>query len=157
MSSLDRPMSARVAEPREPADEAPGANGLMARLGRLLERDRLADTEILALFGARATDVRANKLAAAWCAAYQQGDGARRRALLSGLVRAHARFNPAGEEAARLFKRLNAQQEGLRFLVDLRADMLRWRKQVAGLQAWSRCWRDCCRPGSTWGCWSCVR
>lgn len=135
MSSLDRPMSARVAEPREPADEAPGANGLMARLGRLLERDRLADTEILALFGARATDVRANKLAAAWCAAYQQGDGARRRALLSGLVRAHARFNPAGEEAARLFKRLNAQQEGLRFLVDLRADMLRWRKQVAGLQA----------------------
>ncbi len=135
MSSLDRPMSARVAEPREPADEAPGANGLMARLGRLLERDRLADTEILALFEARATDVRANKLAAAWCAAYQQGDGARRRALLSGLVRAHARFNPAGEEAARLFKRLNAQQEGLRFLVDLRADMLRWRKQVAGLQA----------------------
>lgn len=135
MSSLDRPMSARVAEPREPADEAPGANGLMARLGRLLERDRLADTEILALFGARATDVRANKLAAAWCAAYQQGDGARRRALLSGLVRAHACFNPAGEEAARLFKRLNAQQEGLRFLVDLRADMLRWRKQVAGLQA----------------------
>ncbi|MCJ9713769.1 malonyl-CoA decarboxylase, partial [Bordetella hinzii] len=61
--------------------------------------------------------------------------GARRRALLSGLVRAHARFNPAGEEAARLFKRLNAQQDGLRFLVDLRADMLRWRKQVAGLQA----------------------
>ncbi|KCB39559.1 malonyl-CoA decarboxylase [Bordetella hinzii 5132] len=107
----------------------------MARLGRLLERDRLADTEILALFEARATDVRANKLAAAWCAAYQQGDGARRRALLSGLVRAHARFNPAGEEAARLFKRLNAQQDGLRFLVDLRADMLRWRKQVAGLQA----------------------
>lgn len=135
MSSLDRPMSARVAEPREPAEEAPGGNGLMARLGRLLERDRLADTEILALFEARATDVRANKLAAAWCAAYQQGDGARRRALLSGLVRAHARFNPAGEEAARLFKRLNAQQDGLRFLVDLRADMLRWRKQVAGLQA----------------------
>ncbi|ANY17044.1 malonyl-CoA decarboxylase [Bordetella pseudohinzii] len=127
-------MSARVAEPREPADEAPGGNSLMARLGRLLERDRLADTEILALFEARATDVRANKLAAAWCAAYQQGDGARRRALLAGLVRAHARFNPAGEEAARLFKRLNAQREGLRFLVALRADMLRWRKQVAGLQ-----------------------
>lgn len=135
MSSLDRPVPARDVPAREQVEGNAAGGGLMARLGRLLERERLADTEILALFQARATDVRANKLAAGWCAAYMQGDGARRRSLLAGLTRAYARLDSAQAETARLFKRFNAQPEGLRFLVSLRADMLRWRKQVAGLQA----------------------
>ncbi|QJP64473.1 malonyl-CoA decarboxylase [Bordetella holmesii] len=128
-------MPARDVPAREQVEGNAAGGGLMARLGRLLERERLADTEILALFQARATDVRANKLAAGWCAAYMQGDGARRRSLLAGLTRAYARLDSAQAETARLFKRFNAQPEGLRFLVSLRADMLRWRKQVAGLQA----------------------
>ncbi|OZI71138.1 malonyl-CoA decarboxylase domain-containing protein [Bordetella genomosp. 12] len=128
-------MAAGGVQPRAPGEDPGAGSGLMARLGRLLERDPFADTEILVLFQARATDVRANKLAAGWCAAYAQADGARRRSLLAGLTRAQARLDPAADETARLFKRFNAQSDGLRFLVSLRADMLRWRKQVAGLQA----------------------
>lgn len=139
MASQDSLMAARGAadraSPNEDGDtQVAAGNGLMARLGRLLERDRLADTEITPLFEARATDVRANKLAAAWGVAYTAADGARRRTLLTALARAHGKYTPGNDEATRLFKRLNAQADGLRFLVALRADMLRWRKQVSGLQ-----------------------
>src|SRR5690606_36897350 len=44
-------------------------------------------------------------------------------------------LEPRGDQGLRLFRRFNALPDGLRFLVALRADMLRWRKQVAGLQA----------------------
>ncbi|MDQ8031090.1 MAG: malonyl-CoA decarboxylase family protein [Bordetella sp.] len=120
----------------EAGDEAGEQAGLMARIGRLWDRNPLPRAEdIDALFTARLTDVRANKLARAWCAAYHEGDAKRQRALLAGLVQGHAAQKQGSEAAARLFKRFNALPQGLGFLVALRADMLRWRKQVAGLQA----------------------
>ncbi|WP_262335067.1 malonyl-CoA decarboxylase, partial [Bordetella pertussis] len=100
------------------------------------ERDRLPPPADLAqLFEARLTDVRANKLAQAWRLAYEQADGKRRRAMLGGLAQVGAGMQGDGAQGTRLFKRFNALPDGLRFLVALRADMLRWRKQVAGLQA----------------------
>ena len=54
--------------------------------------------------------------------------------MLSALAQVRATYAGDGGEGVRFFKRLNAQSQGLRFLVDLRADMLRWRKQVADLQ-----------------------
>ena len=119
-------------------DAAPAAEaaGIMARLGRLWDRDRLpADADIRPLFEARLTDVAANRLAAGWRQAYRAADARDKRAMLASLARVGAALDPRGDLAARLFKRLNAQPDGLRFLVELRADMLRWRKQVAGLQA----------------------
>jgi len=108
--------------------------GLMARLGRLWERDRVADAAAIEpLLSARLTDVAANKLARLWCGAYAGGDGKRRRAMLGALAQAAEAARARGEDCVRLFKRFNALPDGLRFLVDLRADMLRWRKQVAGL------------------------
>ncbi|MBO9353464.1 malonyl-CoA decarboxylase [Bordetella petrii] len=87
------------------------------------------------MFQARLTDVAANKLARGWCAAYAAADSKRRRELLAGLAQVSAGFEPRGDQGLKLFKRFNALPDGLRFLVALRADMLRWRKQVAGLQA----------------------
>jgi len=121
--------------------------GLISRLGRLLERDRLlSEAEVRTLFTARQTDVAANKLAARWAADYGAGsaqrDGKTRRAMLARLSAVSAEFGsdevPRGDGGVRFFKRLNAQDQGLRFLVDLRADMLRWKKQVAGLQKLDR-------------------
>ena len=110
--------------------------GLIARLGRLWERDRPPSTaELLPLFQARLTDVAANKLARTWCATYTAADGKRRRELLAGLAQVDAGLTSRGDQGLVFFKRLNALPDGLRFLVALRADMLRWRKQVAGLQA----------------------
>jgi len=122
-----------------PAESGLMSPGLMSRLGRLLERDRT-------LFSARQTDVAANKLAARWAACYGAGDGKIRRAMLARLSAVSAEFgtdtttntSPREDCGLRFFKRLNAQPEGLRFLVDLRADMLRWKKQVAGLQVLDR-------------------
>jgi len=125
--------------------------GLISRLGRLLERDRLlSEAEVRTLFTARQTDVAANKLAARWAADYGAGDdktdgkadGKTRRTMLARLSAVSAEFGtdelPRGDCGVRFFKRLNAQDQGLRFLVDLRADMLRWKKQVAGLQTLDR-------------------
>jgi len=110
--------------------------GLMARLGRLWDRDRNPSPEVLLpLFQARLTDVAANKLAKAWCATYSAADGKRRRELLAGLAQVESELAPGTGRALTFFKRLNGLPEGLRFLVGLRADMLKWRKQVAGLQA----------------------
>jgi len=55
--------------------------------------------------------------------------------MLAALTQVRGTFGGDGGEGVRFFKRLNAQPAGLRFLVELRADMLRWRKQVAGVQA----------------------
>ncbi|CAM4263512.1 Malonyl-CoA decarboxylase [Bordetella tumbae] len=141
MTALDSSPLARGARPPEGdtvSDEKAVAEsaGLMARLGRLWDRDRPPSTaEILPLFQARLTDVAANKLARTWCAAYTAADGKRRRELLTGLAQVDAGLQPRGDRGLAFFKRLNALPDGLRFLVALRADMLRWRKQVAGLQA----------------------
>ncbi|PJM69158.1 malonyl-CoA decarboxylase [Achromobacter ruhlandii] len=87
------------------------------------------------MFEARLTDVAANKLARRWCERYSAADGKDRRLMLAALAQVRGTFAGDAAEGARLFKRFNAQPMGLRFLVELRADMLRWRKQVAGIQA----------------------
>lgn len=141
MTALDSSALARDARLRDKdavsEDHASAQSaGLIARLGRLWDRDRPPSVaEILPLFQARLTDVAANKLARTWCAAYTAADGKRRRELLAGLAKVDAGLDPRGDRGLTFFKRLNALPDGLRFLVSLRADMLRWRKQVAGLQA----------------------
>ncbi len=141
MTALDSSPLARGARPPDgdaaPEGEAAAEHaGLMARLSRLWNSGRLPGTaEILPLFQARLTDVAANKLARSWCGAYAAADSKRRRELLAGLAQVSAGLEPRGDQGQRLFKRFNALPDGLRFLVALRADMLRWRKQVAGLQA----------------------
>lgn len=141
MSALDPSPPARGARPPEResvSDEKAVVESasLITRLGRLWDRERLPGAaEVLPLFQARLTDVAANKLARTWCASYTAADGKRRRELLAGLAQIDAGLQPRGDRGLILFKRLNALPDGLRFLVDLRADMLRWRKQVAGLQA----------------------
>jgi malonyl-CoA decarboxylase len=120
---------------QETDDGKPEAEaGLMARLGRLWERDRFPDEAALRpLFAPRLTDVAANRLAHGWCQAYTAADGKARRAMLALLASASAAQDQPEEANGRLFRRFNNQHDGLRFLVNLRADMLRWRKQVAGL------------------------
>lgn len=130
---------ARTPEPEaEAIDAASAAEGasLITRLGRLWERGRLpSESEVRRLFEARLTDVAANKLARRWCEQYSAADGKDRRLMLAALAQVRATYAGDGGEGARLFKRFNAQAQGLRFLVELRADMLRWRKQVAGMQS----------------------
>ena len=144
MTALDSSPLARGARPPEDnavSDEKAVAEsaGLMARLGRWWERDRVPSAaEILPLFQARLTDVAANKLARTWCATYSAADGKRRRELLAGLAKVDEGLPSREDRGLVFFKRLNALPDGLRFLVALRADMLRWRKQVAGLQALDR-------------------
>ncbi len=129
---------ARSPEPEtETVDAAAAAEsaGLMSRLGRLWERGRLpSESEVRRLFEARLTDVAANKLARRWCEQYSAADGKDRRLMLTALAQARGSYAGEGGKGPRLFKRFNAQPQGLRFLVALRADMLRWRKQVAGIQ-----------------------
>lgn len=110
------------------------ANGIMARLGRWLERDHLPPaSEVQVLFTARLTDVAANRLAKQWSTRYLAADAKERRSLLTGLSQASAGLDPRGELGLGLFRRLYAQAHSLQLLVELRADMLRWRNQVAGL------------------------
>ncbi|ALM86961.1 malonyl-CoA decarboxylase [Bordetella sp. N] len=125
------------AAPNDADGKAAGPEaGLMARLVKLWERDRFASADaLLPLFAARSTDVAANRLATAWCQAYTAGDAKVQRAMLTMLAACPLAQQPDGEAAARLFRRFNNQPDGLRFLVSLRADMLRWRKQVSGLPA----------------------
>jgi malonyl-CoA decarboxylase len=130
---------ARTPEPEAEAIDAASAAesaSLMTRLGRLWERGRLpSESEVRRLFEARLTDVAANKLARRWCEQYSAADGKDRRLMLAALAQVRATYAGEGGEGTRLFKRFNAQAQGLRFLVELRADMLRWRKQVAGIQS----------------------
>ncbi|HUH41448.1 MAG TPA: malonyl-CoA decarboxylase family protein [Castellaniella sp.] len=118
-----------VAEPA-PAD----APGILTRLARWLERDHLpSQDELRPLFEATLTDMAANRLAKQWGQRYLAADGDERRSLLAGLVRAGVELEPRDDKGLRLFRRLYAQNDNLNLLVDLRADMLRWRNQVAGL------------------------
>ncbi len=113
--------------------------GLIARLGRWLERDHLPlQTDVLSLFTARMTDVAANRKAKQWSQRYLAADAKERRALLAGLAQASAGLEPREDKGLRLFRRLYAQADSLHLLVELRADMLRWRNLVAGLTVLER-------------------
>ena len=130
----------QVDKPAEAASEnLPAPANLLARLGRWWERERWpGPAETKTLFSARLTDVAANRLAQTWCERYGAADGKGRRFLLAGLVAAYASLDPVTDQAARFFRRLNAQVDNLHFLVELRADMLRWRNQLAGLTVLER-------------------
>lgn len=111
-----------------------GVDGILGRLSRWLERDRWpSSAETSALFTHRLTDVGANRTARAWSERYRQADDDGRRRLLAGLAAASALLDPREDAGLRLFRRLYAQSDNLHWLVELRADMLRWRNQVAGL------------------------
>lgn len=151
MSSSNKPKDAQASDslaadihgqqvpvlPEAPATskKQPGdASGLLARLSRWLERDHLPrESEIGTLYRAKLTDVAANKLAKKWGERYVHADGPERCSLLAGLVQAGVGLEPRGDQGLRLFRRLYAQTDNLQMLVELRADMLRWRNQVAGL------------------------
>ena len=142
MTATETPLAVRPkpdAEPSAPAIKEKETQGIMARLGRWLERDHWptpADT--LALFTARLTDVAANKLAKQWSLRYSAADAKERRVLLAGLAQASAGLEPRGDQGLRLFRRLYAQADSLQLVVELRADILRWRNQVAGLTVLER-------------------
>lgn len=120
-------------------DPAAGGPGLMARLSRWLERDPLPEPdEVQTLYTARLTDVAANRLAKQWSERYLASESKDRRAMLSTLVQAGNDLDPRDDQGLRMFRRLYAQAESLNLLVELRADMLRWRKQIAGLAVLER-------------------
>lgn len=120
-------------------DPAAGGPGLMARLSRWLERDPLPEPDdVQTLYTARLTDVAANRLAKQWSERYLASESKDRRAMLSTLVQAGNDLDPRDDQGLRMFRRLYAQAESLNLLVELRADMLRWRKQIAGLAVLER-------------------
>ncbi|MGB6104494.1 MAG: malonyl-CoA decarboxylase family protein [Pusillimonas sp.] len=128
-----------VVDPDSGKEKDKSAQGLIARLGRWLERDQSPPPlEVQSLFSARLTDVAANRLAKQWSTRYLAADAKARRSLLAGLVQASASLEPREDQGLRLFRRLYAQAESLNLLVELRADMLRWRNQVAGLSVLER-------------------
>jgi len=134
--------SVQVAKAKNEATKPPKekeTEGLMARLGRWLERDHApALAEIESLFTARLTDVAANRLAKQWSARYAAAEGKERRSLLAVLAQASVALEPRDDQGLRLFRRLYAQADSLHLLVDLRADMLKWRNQIAGLSVLER-------------------
>ena len=112
---------------------------LMARLSRWWDGDRsLPRADLKPLYTARITDVAANRTAKQWCAQYTEADSMGKRVLLAELVEIGAGLEPRADHGLVLLKRLNLQANSLRFMVDLRADMLRWRNQVAGLTVLER-------------------
>ncbi len=114
-------------------------SGLMARISRWLDRDPLPEPlEVQSLFTARLTDVAANRQAKQWSSRYLTSDAKDRRAMLGSLAQASAGLEPREDLGLRMFRRLYAQAESLNLLVELRADMLRWRKQVSGLSVLER-------------------
>lgn len=127
------PAAAGVAAAPEAQRDGRGA-GLLARLSRWLERDHLPDPQsVRTLYQASLSDSAANRLARQWAERYLAAPADERRSLLAGLVLAGAELEPRGDQGERLFRRLYAQSDRLALMVALRADMLRWRNQVAGL------------------------
>lgn len=121
-------------EPTPASEKNPEVGGLMARLSRWLDRERWpVPAQTQKLFTARMTDVAANRLAREFSLRYGAADAQQRRSLLAALAEASATLEPRGDQGLRLFRRLYAQADSLQALVELRADMLRWRNQVAGL------------------------
>ncbi|HWK61340.1 MAG TPA: malonyl-CoA decarboxylase family protein [Eoetvoesiella sp.] len=122
-----------------PASKTQESSGLITRLGRWWERERrLTPAELKPLYTARLTDVGANRAAKQWCLQYGAADGKDRRAMLTQLVETGATLDPRADQGLLLLRRLNMQAAGLQFMVELRADMLRWRNQVAGLTVLER-------------------
>lgn len=120
-------------------EDGKATSGLMARITRWLDRDPLPEPEqVLTLFTARLTDVGANRQAKQWSARYLSSDSKKRRLLLAALAQASSGLEPRDDLGLRLFRRLYAQAESLKLLVEMRADMLRWRKQIAGLSVLER-------------------
>ena len=133
--------AAATAKNRNADVETPGSEraGILVRLGRLWGAGRLPPArDVKLLFTARLTDVAANRLADHWCELYTASEAPQARAMLATLASVYADIAPRGDEGMRLFKRFNSLKGGLRFLVSLRADMLRWRKNVSGLTALDR-------------------
>ena len=115
------------------------SDGIIARLGRWWDRERGVSTaELKSLYTARLTDVAANRLAKQWAQRYQPAEAAARRAMLAALIAAASDIEPRGDHGIKLLRRLNVQSDSLRFMVELRADMLRWRKQIAGIAVLER-------------------
>lgn len=112
---------------------------LIARISRWLERDPQPEPQdLLPLFTARMTDMAANRLAKEWSARYLAAEPKDRRAMLATLAQASGSLEPREDLGLRIFRRLYAQVESLNLLVELREDMLRWRKQVSGLSVLER-------------------
>lgn len=127
---------------------------------RVLRRQR---EQLRQCFDARMTDVAANTCAQTWQAEYAAASDEARQAMLGVLAEVASSGTPPekdgnvnadGKKSAstlsqalsnariRFFKRLAAQHGksegaacGLHFLIQLRADMLRWHKRVPGLRA----------------------
>lgn len=130
--------AAAVSAPGDVAQlpNSPRSAGLLERLNRWLDRDHLPDPAALrSLYAATLTDSAANRLARQWADRYLAADAEERRCLLAGLVHAGIGLEPPVDHASRLFRRLYAESDRLALMVELRADMLRWRNQVAGLSA----------------------
>ncbi|WP_416233019.1 malonyl-CoA decarboxylase domain-containing protein [Castellaniella sp.] len=124
-----------AAQPVMP-EASPRSAGLLERLNRWLDRDHLPDPAALrALYEATLTDSAANRLARQWAERYLAADADERRSLLAGLVHAGIGLESHADLSSRLFRRLYAESDQLALMVELRADMLRWRNQVAGLSA----------------------
>ncbi len=137
-SRLDSKLVER-AMPIAEEDQNKQSSGIRRRLERWLERDRWpSPDETSALFTARLTDVGTNRIALTWAERYLAADEEQRRKYLAGLVEASDQIENRDDHGLRLYRRLYAQAESLQLLVQLRADMLRWRNQVAGLTVLER-------------------
>ncbi len=129
-----------------------GAQDAPALSTRATKRQR---DQLRQCFDARLTDVAANAAAQAWQDEYEAAPEAVRQAMLGVLAEAAAgRDAAAGQPATasglsqalsnariRFFKRFAALHDprgnsacGLHFLIQLRADMLRWHKRIPGLR-----------------------
>src|SRR5699024_1420957 len=127
------------AAPMAEEDHNKQSSGIRRRLERWLERDRWpSPEETSALFIARLTDVGTNRIALTWAERYLAADEEQRRKYLAGLVEASDQIENRDDHGLRLYRRLYAHSDSVRLLVDMRADMLRWRNQVAGLTVLER-------------------
>lgn len=116
-------------------ESTPMLRRLRNRLSRLLERERGDSAErAQALLTAPLTDNRANELVAEWAKQYWSAEAAHRRLMLSELVLAKDVAGARAENGRLFFRRLYAHTDSLHPLVQLRADLLRWRKEVPELR-----------------------
>ncbi|RZT41283.1 malonyl-CoA decarboxylase domain-containing protein [Cupriavidus agavae] len=133
-----------------PAATAPQLEPTLSTRAIKRQRDQLRQC-----FDARLTDGAANSAAQAWQDEYQAASEPLRQAMLGVLAEVAAGRDAAGVPPAsasglsaalsnariRFFKRFAAQHGqrgtsacGLHFLIQLRADMLRWHKRIPGLR-----------------------
>src|SRR3546814_10971152 len=77
-------------------------------------------------------------MAKQWSFGYSSAEAQELRVWVAGLAKARESLEPRGDQGLCLFRRLYAQADSLQLLVELRADILRWRNQVAGLTVLER-------------------